>query len=451
MQKIFRLFIIIILLANGCGTPTEQVNTITSNIDSSDFSAPTLIQISPSHEQQISSVPVTNIQVTGVLQDSNAITASLNDITLSLSLMSNNRYQFVTNIPLVPGENIIILKAQDSKGNRMQKEITYFNGNAPRLVLLPERQQLPPGGTTFLEIFLEKDGQRQPLAIEDVEIRAQRGYLEGSQYQAPSESGSDQIFAVYKQQNAKGSLRMMIRKGEMEVTIDGPKQIRLGRNTEYTIYVRNAGEIESVQNTLSVKIPDNYSFVSASHSGQYLEAVREIHWQLEKLGPGLQNSVSFTAKANDVGDTTFEVNLNSGEENLAQTNTASEVIGVVEIIHTCEGNDLQVDKNITIQVNLTAQENLKGLQFVYYFDSEKIAFIKAEGQDHKNNTLHFQLSGNKVLIQPSLINLSVQDQISMQLQFKIRRAGTIQNRLECTALYGNSEQVLEHSLTLNTD
>lgn len=447
MKIIFLIIVILGLWASSCETPPPQPTAEISPVHQDDITKPVLLRISPSHEQKLGDFPHTTVDIIGIIQDESPLTGTINELPLKLSYLGNKQYQFKISLPLIPGENTVLLHVRDTHGNLLQREITYYNGDAPKLILRPERQQLPPGGTTFFEVFLEQNNQQHPLPIEDIELRAQRGYFEGSQYQAPHESGADHIFAYYKQQNAKGNVRLMIMKGNISLKGHGPQQTRLGENTEYTIQIANEGNIESVQNILSVKIPSGCEFVEANHAGKYLGTVGEIHWQLPKLGPGVQDTVQFTIKGTRLGADQFYASLSSGEENLAKTEIPFQIVGIVTIHHSCEESSLLVDQPITIQVKLTAQEELKDLKFTYHFDAEKIAFIKVKGEHSQSITLNFEVSGDKVILNPS-VEAAAQDCLDIVLHFKVRRVGKINNRVECIATFGNQRQVLEDSLVL---
>ncbi len=442
---LFLCFIIAALIS--CNAPVQETEQPVVSQETKDQKPPLLISITPQSGSKIADTPRSSIEIVGILKDESSITGTLEDTPLRF-IPKDGVYHFNCNMTLVPGENIFLLKVQDAHGNLLQKEITYLNGEAPRLILQPERQQLPPGGHTFFEVFLEKEGQRQPLSFNEIEIQSQQGYFQGPKYQAPTESGSDIVSAYYRPENAKGRIRIYIRKSSMEINIKGSNEIFLGNQAKFNIQIVNGGELESLRNRVSIKLPKTCEFVSAEQQGEYLAPIREIYWNFATLGPGVQENLQCMIQAAEIGEDKLICTVEAAKEKIAETSIPISVIGGFTIEHKSDFTTIPVDKDVTIQFTLNGRLPVQNLQLAYRFDAEKIVFVQAAGNDAQGNKLQFLVSGDIIQISPKLA-LASQATISAKLQFKARRIGTITNVLECSYnLKDGTSQSIQDSITL---
>ncbi len=450
-MKFLFLLLFSFLFFSNCSTPPEETQDIT-NIDvKQDITEPILLNLTPYNQQRISDTPLANINIKGILKDDSPITATLDNIKLNLIDQGNGCYQFQTTISLIPGENTFLLKVQDSFGNKILKEITYFNGQAPRLILKPERNELPPNGKTFFEVVLEREGQTQSLSSEEVNLHAQRGSFQGLRYNAPSESGSDLIFAECKAQNAKGKIRLTIRKTDISLACIGSPTIRLENKEEYSIQVSNHGEMESLHNKISLKLPETCEFISANKDGEYLAPIREIQWRLDTLGIGITETLKFVIKGNKIGKEKFYLELRSGTEIVQSNSTDVEVIGAIIITHDSNCSIVNVDQEFTTSFHITAQEALKNFQILYKFDNGRTIFQKAFGKI-KGQGLKFTVSENTIIIHPDNQSLQPNEIVSGQIQFRSRRAGTIRNEIICNyKMINGQSQTVSAPLTITSE
>lgn len=95
---------------------------------------------------------------------------------------------------------------------------------------------------------------------------------------------------------AKGNLDIAVAERELELAVDvDHNPIRPGEQLTYTLnYSFNATSVVSNGTMLTLSLPDNTSFVSASHGGTLTE--NDVVWPLTRLDPGESGKVELVVK-----------------------------------------------------------------------------------------------------------------------------------------------------------
>lgn len=350
----------------------------------------------------------------------------------SPKLVAPGLYAFEVDIALVPGINELVLTAADSHGNISQKEITYSNGEAPRILLIPEQTEVPVGGHTFWEIFLEEKGQRRPLAPDEIKIQAERGYFEGAKYYAPQYRGEDAITVHYPGKNLEGTATIQIEKPKFTGTCQGPAQLYRGEDGKYVIQVRNASQLVANQTQLVVKLPDGLDFKNAGGDGQYRKLVNEISWKLGTVGTGGAGEFKFSIEGSKLGQRNLQVTLHSCMEKVWETSCPVIVAGECDIEHLCLTPDIRIGERATFQIKLTAKQKMKNVICEYefpeqlIFDSHSNARMQAAG-----SPVSFESEGNKIIFRP-VNKLAPGETVSLEVKLQAKRAGVFQNTLHVT-------------------
>jgi uncharacterized repeat protein (TIGR01451 family) len=91
----------------------------------------------------------------------------------------------------------------------------------------------------------------------------------------------------------------MVRQPVLEVDKSGPDMRYLGRPAEYSITVRNTGDIAAQQTVLTDDIPAGTQFMGASDGGQ--ASGGQISWNLGTIEPGGSRTVTMTLKPTQPG------------------------------------------------------------------------------------------------------------------------------------------------------
>ena len=106
--------------------------------------------------------------------------------------------------------------------------------------------------------------------------------------------------------------------------VDSVDPVMIGKNTVYTINVKNTGDTTLTQVELTDNLPTAFDFESSS----IVPDVAKSLWKLGTLAPGEEREIKVTAKANQSGTFTNIAEVNAAE--LAQPAQATELTKVVK-------------------------------------------------------------------------------------------------------------------------
>ena len=436
-------------LLTSCGSPPPPPPSQEQKQEVRDVAPPVLTGLQPADGEKISEKALAKVTISGTLSDaSEVVAASINAIALELTA-GQNGYQFSKEVKLVPGDNVFHFIAKDVHGNTLDHEFHYINGKASRLILEPERRQLPPGGQTFFEVFLETpEGQRQPLAIQNIEIKAQQGYCQGPKYRAPSHSGTDTITAYYPSENARGMTRISVKKPNLVAEYQGPKTVAIETVGNYRIKVINKGQLESLNNRLTVKVPEGFRFVEADKDGKYLAPVREIQWQFPTIGTGVSDSFNFSLEASERGSEKLLVTLESCREEVWRKHFSLGAIGAFKIVHNCERSLVQVGQTAQIQLQLIGNEPVTNVVVTYEFP-DLVEFVSADAKSSSGGKIRTAVAGNKIIFS-DIASIGSGQRLTCSIALRIRRFGNIKNIATITYRKGKEQQTEQDLLTIYT-
>lgn len=94
--------------------------------------------------------------------------------------------------------------------------------------------------------------------------------------------------------------------------IDNVDPVRVGENTVYTVQVKNQGSAPATNVALTAQLPKNFEFVTASGDTKIAAEGQNLKFGvIESLAPGAIATWQLEVKAQEKGDTRFEVQMNS--------------------------------------------------------------------------------------------------------------------------------------------
>ncbi|WP_372366496.1 hypothetical protein [Candidatus Uabimicrobium sp. HlEnr_7] len=453
------LFFSIILFSLGCenqqrqsaNTEEQKVQIVIQEVDTR---PPSLNNIQPANGSTFGH-NTENIIVSGVVTDASEISAmTINSKEVNFAQVAEENslkvYGFTTSIDLETGSNSFILEATDQDGNKYEQSFAYVRKEpefVKELIVKPEVKELSLAGTTFVEVFAIDGEQERPLTASEVTLKAQQGYFSGFQYHAPAYGGMDVITATYSEQKAKGKAYLVIHSPKLKQNIQGPKNIQIGKTGKFTIKVENPGDRDAVDARIAVKLPDFLKAESLG-GGKLIAAVNELHWKLDNLSSGASKEISFSVRALEAQRGKVVVSTLSAKEEIIKEAQFIKVTGEVAVEHFCTPSIAEIEKEITTQVQVVANEDVKNLKLNYEF-SDECVFVDAE-VIFDGAKIGFANSGKNVQFS-TVSGLDKGKTVTYKLTFLVRRYGQMNNIARINLVSERDEEVeTSNTLTIPT-
>lgn len=174
----------------------------------------------------------------------------------------------------------------------------------------------------------------------------------------PSKTGNFEYTSVA---NAEGDLSASsksftaVLQPELDVEILGPNLVYLNREAEYTINVKNTGNMEAQNTQLVATIPANMKFVSASNGGQ--PSAGKVTWNLGTLDANKSDTVKATYSATQIGSGSPQVTAKAvcAKDDSDTVTTASKGIPALLMEVIDKDDPVLVGKNMVYKITITNQ------------------------------------------------------------------------------------------------
>ena len=439
----------IVLLCFACETQQQQQanseeQPVQIVIQEVDTRPPSLNNIEPANGS-VFNHSIENITISGVITDASDInTMTINSQKVNFAQVAEENslkiYGFTTNMDIKEGTNSFVLEAIDQDGNKYEHRFSYVRKEpefVKELIVKPEVKELSLAGTTFVEVFATDGEKQRPLTAAEVTLKAQQGYFSGFQYHAPAYGGMDVITATYPDQKAKGKVYLVIHSPKLKQTVVGPDNIQIGKTGKYTIKVENPGDRDAVDARIAVQLPD---FLKAENynSGKFIAAVNELHWSLGDMSSGATKEIEFSVRALNAERGKIVVSALSAKEEILKEAHAVKVTGEVAVEHFCVPSIAEIEKNITTQVQIVANEDVKNLKLNYEF-SDECVFVNAE-VIADGAKIGFANSGKNVQFS-AVASLDKGKSVTYKLTFLVKRYGQMNNTARATLASERGDEV----------
>ncbi|MGL4422273.1 MAG: hypothetical protein ACRCZF_16505, partial [Gemmataceae bacterium] len=154
---------------------------------------------------------------------------------------------------------------------------------------------------------------------------------------------------------------------KLVVEIHGPKAGLVGRRAEYSVVVKNVGEVELPNIVAEVQLPVQCRLVE-SKSGQAEEPVRSTKLQMGTLKPGAESSVPLKTIAAQTGSATFAVEATSAYKTVAKAETRTMIDGIsalrMEVVDAIDPIEKGAETRYDIRITNTGTKSDTNLKLV---------------------------------------------------------------------------------------
>jgi len=161
--------------------------------------------------------------------------------------------------------------------------------------------------------------------------------------------------------NAESSLTIDFQLADVELKRRGPTRVYVGRDSNWSLMVRNAGAVPISNATLRDRLPPELMFRSATNGGTFDSRVQEIVWNVGNLAPGEERVYTLTAyAARPSTKATLTARLTGSPNVDIPSDAPIEILGVPALRVDVNGdvNPVQIGARVTYTIRLVNQGTL---------------------------------------------------------------------------------------------
>jgi uncharacterized repeat protein (TIGR01451 family) len=293
-------------------------------------------------------------------------------------------------------------------------------GDAERVIVSVASGGAPP---QQIEVGSIPAGYKKELAIEVV--ASQPGEME-LRAAATGEGGL----------TAETSGKIVVRKAEVQLSVQGPPLKFAGSEAVYSVIVANSGTAAADNVQLALALPPGAKFAGgidgAAVSGGHLK------WKVTSLPAGAERTcdVRLVLASPGINRLVVQAQAGSGGAITAQTETQVEAVADLKLVVNDPSGPLPVDDDAIYEVNIVnrGSQAAQRVRIVMQFASgvEPVSFEGCQAR----------IVPGQVVCQP-LNQLGAGEQVTLRVKAKAQQAGTHQFRVEVTAADGESRLVSE--------
>jgi uncharacterized repeat protein (TIGR01451 family) len=126
--------------------------------------------------------------------------------------------------------------------------------------------------------------------------------------------------------------KILVRRAELKVEVQGPRVQFVGANAQYRINVANPGNASAQKLKFTVTLPPGAKYV-AGLEGSHVEAAEgKLHWRLESLPPGREQSFLLRCILGTAGVNRLEVAAQADDELNAAAATTTQVAAMADLV-----------------------------------------------------------------------------------------------------------------------
>ncbi len=213
------------------------------------------------------------------------------------------------------------------------------------------------------------------------------------------------------------------------VSQEAPEKRYVNRPMEYTITIRNDGDIASTDTMLEQKLPSGVDFVSASNDGSHDGDT--VSWRIGKLDPGQKRTVTVRVRARDKGSLEARAMASAycADTSDADARTMTRIEGIPAILLEMvdESDPIELGNAVTYRVRITNQGSKEDTNIVLKAEiPAEQEFISADGPSK------FDRDGRTVTFKP-LKTLDVDQEAVYKIRVRAKKEGNVRFKIEITS------------------
>jgi uncharacterized repeat protein (TIGR01451 family) len=281
------------------------------------------------------------------------------------------------------------------------------------------------GRTQPIEVGTVPAGQKKEIPLQVVANQAGEMALKAT---ATSEGGL----------TAEAAGRILVRKAELNVAVEGPPLKYAGTEATYLVTVTNTGNALADNVNLSLALPTAAKYLGGI-DGAATAASGEVKWKIANLPPSGERQFEVRVQLQSAGLNRLIVQANATAAGAAashQAETTVEAVSDLKLVINDPSGPLPMTEQAVYEVQVTnrGSQSAQQVKIVVQFSEgiEPVAFDGCEAR----------IVPGQVLCKP-LQALGAGEQVTLRIKAKSQAVGTHQFRVEVTAADADTRLVSE--------
>ncbi len=259
-----------------------------------------------------------------------------------------------------------------------------------------------------VEIMLSEDlgGQRAPVGnIQPGEERNFEVEL------IPGDAGSLSLEAFAKADTLEHSAKkeIIVRRADLEITLDGPPAVYAGTTCSYRVKVKNVGDAMAREVIAAAVLPIGAKYMGGIESAEVINS--GLRWNIGNLPIGEELTYEIQCSYGQAGDLRFETGVRAADDLAATHSVRTQVAALADVVLSVESpkGPLPIQEQVTyvLKVKNRGTSAGKKLQVAMQF-SEGIEPVGASGAS-------FDIEPGQITFHP-IETLEVDQEITIRVQ-----------------------------------
>jgi len=230
--------------------------------------------------------------------------------------------------------------------------------------------------------------------------------------------------AIHVEARGDGNLKaelaenVLVRRGNLEIGVEGPKVQFVGAAAEYHVAVGNPGNAPARNLTLSLTLPDGAEYLSGIAGVQTAENGKRLVWRIGSLPAGEKLTFAVRCRMAKPGQGRVILDAVADDDLDARAETAAIVEAVADLTMSVKdpAGPIPIGEEVVYEVRVRNRgtETARGVEVFAYF-SRGIEPVKAEGAESR-------LAPGQVIFQP-IDSIGPDEEIVLKIRARAEAAG----------------------------
>ena len=259
-----------------------------------------------------------------------------------------------------------------------------------------------------VEIMLSEDLGGQRAAVGNIQPGEERTF---EVELIPGDAGSLSLEAFAKADTLEHSAKkeIIVRRADLEITLDGPPAAYAGTTCSYRIKVKNVGDAIAREVIAAAVLPIGAKYIDGIESAEVINS--GLRWTIGNLPIGEERSYEIHCSYSQAGDLRFETGVRAADDLAATNAVRTQVAALADVVLSVESpkGPLPIQEQVTYLVKVKNRGTSAGkkLQVAMQF-SEGIEPVGASGAS-------FEIEPGQITFHP-IESLDVEQEITIRVQ-----------------------------------
>jgi uncharacterized repeat protein (TIGR01451 family) len=125
--------------------------------------------------------------------------------------------------------------------------------------------------------------------------------------------------------------KVLVRRAELKIDVDGPKVQFVGSTTSYVIHVRNPGTAPAENIKVSIVLPAGAKYMTGLDGAEADSTGNRLDWTIKSIGPQVDQMYMLKCSLGTAGVSRVEINAAADDDLVATANTVTRVEAVADL------------------------------------------------------------------------------------------------------------------------